>query len=121
MAKDTFYQNLDLKYPETAILQQRCRPGDIGSFLVPVLTPYQSSYTASKDTQHLNASNLMNAENNIGISTSVVSNTISLKIPNYLGNYAPQDMQGYIIKGTKFIVSFIGGDINQPKLIGGDW
>ena len=121
MASENFYENLDLKYPETAVLAARCYPGAIGSFYIPVLTPYQPSSTSKVDKKILRSNNLMNAENNITISNSTVSNTLSLKIPEYIGNNAPRDLNGRIIEGTKFILVFIGGDINQPKIIGGDW
>lgn len=121
MASENFYETLDLKYPESAILASRCYPGSVGSFYIPVLTPYQPSSTNKVDKKVLRTNNLMNADNNITITNSTVSNTLQLKIPAYIGNDAPRDINGRIIEGTKFIVIFIGGDINQPKIIGGDW
>lgn len=116
MANENFYKDFDLRYPETAILAKRCYAGEIGSFYIPVLTPYQSSSQVNSDKQMLKASNLMNADNNITINKSIVSNTIDLKIPNYL-RYGDNVFEA----GTKFIVVFLGGDINQPRIIGGDW
>lgn len=121
MASENFYENLDLKYPETVVLAANTYPGSVGPFYIPVLTPYQPSSTNKVDRKILKSNNLMNAENNITITNSTISNTLQLKIPEYLGNNAPRDISGRVISGTKFIVVFIGGDINQPKIIGGDW
>ena len=121
MASENFYENLDLKYPETVVLAANTYPGSVGPFYIPVLTPYQPSSTNKVDRKILKSNNLMNAENNITITNSTISNTLQLKIPEYLGNDAPRDISGRVISGTKFIVVFIGGDINQPKIIGGDW
>ena len=121
MSKTNFYEGLDLTYAEIAKLAKKCKPGQIGMFYLSVLTPYQPSTMINKEKQNLSDKNLINAEKNISITKKEITNVINIKIPEWVGNYAPQDSEGYILKDTKFVCVFIGGDINKPNIIGGDF
>lgn len=146
MAETNYYDKLDLKYPEIAIAIDkidRLKPGLI-RFNVPVLTPnLTTNGKASKSDVHQSASNIQN-QNPIKISNISITNYISCKIPKELcsndisrssvtgtmiigqtsgsilgGSYINLvDYDRYIPAGSKWIIVFIGGDINKPQIIG---
>ena len=107
--KKNFYEDLDLRYPEIAICLEDTDT-NIGKFFIPILTP-----TLNKSKPYLEKNNdfyvknLIN-NNNLNISPVYFSNYIELKLPKGINSAKKDD---------KFIVIFIGGDINKPVLIGG--
>ena len=109
MNNNNFYTNLDLRYPEIAICIEDT-DNSIGKFFIPILTP-----TLSKDNVQLNRNNIFSKRNIINKDELIIepiyeSNYIELKLPRGYNNAKRDD---------KFIVIFIGGDINKPVLIGG--
>lgn len=109
MIKTNFYDELDLKYPEIAICIENTET-NIGKFMIPILTPMLNiNEPYIKRHDEFDTHNIINSED-IKISPVNLSNYIELKLP-----------KGYdsAKKDDKFIVIFIGGDINKPVLIGG--
>ena len=110
MGSENFYEDMDFKYPEYAIALEDVKPGTKGKFYIPVLTPLlDSSYPYIKQDQGLNTRNIKNDISGFEIGRCYTSNFIELKLPN-----------GELIanKGDKFVLMFIGGDINRPYLSG---
>ena len=104
-----FYDNLDLRYPEIAICIEDT-DSNIGKFVIPILTPSINTFEPYIERNNeFDTSNIINQED-IKVQPVNVSNYIELKLP-----------KGYdsAKKDDKFIVIFIGGDINKPVLIGG--
>ncbi|MDD3122083.1 MAG: hypothetical protein PHC62_01045 [Candidatus Izemoplasmatales bacterium] len=109
MNKLNFYDNLDLKYPEIAICLENTVT-NIGKFFIPILTPTLSKKEPYyKQDMEFNVRNVVNSQE-LRIFPTFTSNYIELPLP-----------KGYesANKDDKFIVIFIGGDINKPVLIGG--
>lgn len=104
-----FYDNLDLRYPEIAICLEDTDT-NIGKFFIPILTPTLNKTQAYYELD--NAFDNRNIENrdDLRLSPVNISNYIELKLP-----------KGYesAKKDDKFVVIFLGGDMNKPILIGG--
>lgn len=104
-----FYDNLDLRYPEIAICLEDTDT-NIGKFFIPILTPTLNKTQVYYELD--NAFDNRNIENrdDLRLSPVNISNYIELKLP-----------KGYesAKKDDKFIVIFLGGDMNKPILIGG--
>lgn len=104
-----FYNNLDLRYPEVAICLEDTN-NEIGKFFIPILTPLmRKDEPFIEDINDFDKKNVINHKN-LYISPVKLTNYIELKLP-----------KGYTSakKNDKFIVIFLGGDINKPILIGG--
>lgn len=107
--KKNFYEELDLRYPEIAICMEDTNT-NIGKFFIPILTPtLNSSKPYLEKNNDFNTKNLINS-NGLNASPVYFSNYIELKLPKGITTAKKDD---------KFIVIFIGGDINKPVLIGG--
>lgn len=109
MNSSNFYNNIDFKYPEIAISLEDSE--NIGKFFIPVLTPFLSSDEAyDKKEMDSPKTNITNRDQFIhDIEPCILSNYITLSLPK-------NDVQ--CKKGDKFVISFIGGDINKPYIIG---
>ena len=106
MNNTNFYAELDFKYPEIAICLENC-VGE-GKFFIPVITPLLPKNNAYDELNiNLNKKNILNNTPNMEIKKCIHSNYIKLNIP---GN-------GIGKKGDEFIIIFIGGDLNKPKII----
>ena len=119
---ENFYDNLDLKYPEIAILSQGFNKHNSGlrSFYIPVLMPYRSNNNTAISTP-IRTPDLKNDNKNIGLTSYTTSSSIKLKIPRYIESSIPSDEYGNVSAGIEFYVVFIGGDINKPRIIGGNF
>lgn len=109
MNNSNFYDNLDLRYPEIAICLEDTDT-NIGKFFIPILTP-----TLNKNEPFYEIDNTFDKKNienydDLRLSPVYLSNYIELKLPKGYENAKKDD---------KFIVVFLGGDINKPILIGG--
>lgn len=82
-------------------------------FYIKALVPLESEIGRTINVQR---NNIMNKDLTM-LSTDTMTSeiTLDLFIPKYLINDYPDK---YIPKGTKFIVCFIGGNINNCQLIG---
>lgn len=123
----TFYENLDLKYPEIAIAMEeidRLDPGLV-SFVIPILTPTMDNTKLVTKTVYQNRSNLRNSKYTAyEIDNVELSNSVFIKVPievtgglALLNTSDIPDSIRYIPKGSKWIVVFVGGDITKPRII----
>lgn len=111
-----FYDTLDLKYPEIGVALQdinTSNPKNI-KIAIPVLTPELQTKDIMKKNIKLNTSNLMNSyENMIETDDLELRNYMKLTIPSEVATSKGED---YILKGSKWLIMFIGGDITKPKV-----
>lgn len=104
-----FYNQLDFKYPEIAVCMEDT-DGPIAKIFIPIATPTLSN-SLIYDTKGLplNLSNIKSTGINKGnISRVTESNYIEMKLPD--------DQPAK--KGDKFIIVFIGGNVNNGVLLG---
>lgn len=82
-------------------------------FFIPVLVPLE---TEEGKTININKSNIYNKDLQwLSTYTMTSERTIDLYLPKYLMMDYPKK---YIPKGTKFLVVFVGGNLNNCKIIG---
>jgi hypothetical protein len=124
---DKFYgPDIDLKYPEIAIsLEKSSIQNPTIKFHIPVLMPtLGDSRIIETNISKQQTLNIINKNNNLNISSCTICNYIISTIPNYLFlKYNTSIDNEYNFSqefpiGTKFIVIFIGGDINKARIIG---
>jgi len=113
-----YYQKQDYKYLEVATALERFYYTSEGKFFINAITPLLSSSSPIDETKSkISTVNILNYDSKLNVSSYTVSNYVSLRVPRYIATEVT-DEYGYINKGTKFIVSFIGGDINKPRILG---
>lgn len=112
MNNSDFYDNIDFRYPEIAVCIEDSDK-EYANFFIPILTPFLSSDEPyDKKDPSISKLNILNKyDNNLDISQCTMSNYITLKLPYECRSYGCS-------KGDKFVMSFIGGDINKPYLLG---
>lgn len=130
MSTSDFYQTGNLQYPEIAtLLEPVTYQKNIGKFFIPILTPTlsgSSTYQANRPV--VSTSNIVNKDN-LGLSGYTETNYIELTVPKHLFNpiiknhTSEKDVHHVVTyeqypAGTKFIIVFIGGDINNIRIIG---
>lgn len=130
MGDPNFYMNLDLRYPEIAILLNDIdRDGSrIGQFYIPILLPSISGNRPKLSTKPAPPVSNHTTNNSSKTDNYTESNYIELIIPKHLFPfpelYLPTDQNtviertSYLKKGTQFIIVFVGGDITNIKIIG---
>lgn len=105
----SFYNNSpDFKYPEIAICMEDS-VGQTAKFFIPIATPMLSKNTIY-DNKSLakRTTNIVSDHSSMYIEPCIESNYIELKLPeNTIAK-----------KGDKFIIAFIGGDVNNGSIIG---
>lgn len=83
---------------------------DIGKFFIPALTPFLSKDKPyDKIDPPSSTANIISGTKGLDIHQCTTSNYIEIKLPEYIKSAKKDD---------KFILSFIGGDINKPYLLG---
>ena len=104
-----FYNQLDFKYPEIAVCMEDT-DGPTAKIFIPIATPTLSnSLTYDTKGLPLNLSNIKSTGINKGnISRVTETNYIEMKLPD--------DQPAK--KGDKFIIVFIGGNVNNGVLLG---
>ena len=81
-----------------------------GKFFIPAFTPFlDNDVPYDKKDPPSSTANIISGIHGLDIRRCTMSNYIELKIPEYIDS---------IKKGDKFVISFIGGDINKPYIIG---
>ena len=112
------YDNLNLDYTEVGILTSVCnkyKPG-YQTFYVQALNPLNyKSNTVS--TAHASTSNSINA-NKPKAGTINYGSNLRIELPKEVARQFPTK---YIPPGTRFLISFLGGDINKPVVVGRDY
>lgn len=109
MLENAFYDNLDLKYPEVGILLEDSKWKDKkekAKIYIPILMP-----------EVFNNGNILEERISVGNAIIINSNYVSLFIPDYI-YHIDENNNKYLNKGTKLIVSFIGGDIDDAYVTG---
>ena len=114
MAKHSMSISKDNLRIEVAILQESIDAYDPpvkGKFTIPVLMTSGEKATISTGT-----SNILNKRNgNIKSSTINIDNTIDLYLPiEYCVTYGADK----IPSGTRFLVSFVSGNLNDIRIVG---
>lgn len=112
------YGNLNNFRQEIAVLQEKINkyapPSKGAKFIIPALM----GNLGTEKTVPNKSNNIINKENNLGITKTTTSNYVTLTIPKeYVINYPEK----YVPQGTMFIVGFIGGDITSAKIVGRYW
>lgn len=99
---------------EVAILQENISATNphTASFTIPALMT--ENYKGKKYVNNYNVIN-KNKTGTPSISTITIDNTVTLQVPK---EYTKWYGSLIIPKGTKFIVAFVGGDINSMRIIG---
>lgn len=114
----SFYNDKEMKYTEIGIVLEKAYYTSKFKVAIPVLLPEVSTSTAFTESKTKPAvSNIMNKTARDKISTYTISNYIDLYIPTYMTS-GITDKYGYIEKGTKLLITFIGGEVNKPAVIG---
>jgi hypothetical protein len=136
MSFKNFYNEIDLMYPEIAINAEkidRLNPGTC-KFYIPILMPYLSKSSISKKKEHFNNSDMLNVRPNLfDVGTLEITNFIEIKLSKEVCcggkcqclNYSCDEcikkcdykIDRYIPENSKWVVVFIGGDINYPVII----
>lgn len=81
-----------------------------GKFFIPAFTPFlDNSAPYDKKDPPTSTANIISGTHGLDIERCTMSNYIELKIPEYIDS---------VKRGDKFVISFIGGDINKPYIIG---
>lgn len=113
-----YYQEQDFRFIEVATVLERFYYTSQGKFFINAITPLLSSSNPLDETKSRSTiSNILNYGTKLGIESYTLSNYVSLRVPRYISNELT-DGDGYINKGAKFLVSFVGGDINKPRIVG---
>lgn len=111
------YTNLSNFRQELAVLQEEINkydPPTDAKFTIPALIGDNDS----EQTTPNRLNNILNKNNDLGITRITTSNYVTLAVPKeYVINYPTK----YVPKGTLFIVGFIGGDITSAKIVGRYW
>lgn len=97
---------------EIAILKEDIKSKNPGSanFIIPVISSTTTDFTAG-----INNLNILNRNNNLSGVELNMNSDIKLKIPTEYTYFSEDDI---IHAGAKFIVAFIGGNINDAQIIG---
>lgn len=113
MRINNYYKDKKFEYPEIATLMEDVtKSNPSGKFIIPILTPNKvTSKTYKYDTAKLNTSNIKNDVNLYNTSISR-QNYVTLTIPKYMFT------SDSFSSGDKFIVVFVGGDVNKIRIIG---
>ena len=98
---------------EIAVLQEDIDPKNPGTARFKIPTLLTEDTIASIQTANTNIKNKVNG--NLNTSSVNIENTIDIKVPlEYTYFY-----DGYVIpKDTRFIVAYIGANVNDIKIIG---
>lgn len=111
------YGNLNNFRQEIAVLQEEINkydPPSNAKFTIPALM----GNLQTEKTIPNKSNNIMNKNNDLGLTRITTSNYITLSVPKeYVINYPEK----YVPSGTMFIVGFIGGDITSAKIVGRYW
>lgn len=117
---NNFYSTSDMNYTETAIALEDFIYGEKAKVTIPVLLPFLDNTEPIETTTYLNKRNIINKDkDNIIVTKCTKCNYIELLVPKdlcpCLGINDNCDHTGK--QGQKFIINFIGADINKPIIV----
>lgn len=130
-----YYQNTDYRYTEIGIALTDFVYGDKVEIAIPVLTPFETSSIPVVSTKKISYDCIINEDrsfiHNSKASSCIITNNLIMTVPYYLADYirSPNshsecnhdDLVKLIWngkKGTKFIISFVGGNLDKAQIIG---
>lgn len=89
---------------------------DSAKFYIPILQPFTSNTTKENKFPFQGMGNIQNKEPLSGIGgTNIFTGCIDIPIHSErLGSF----YHDIVPKGTEFMVVFVGGDINKPRILG---
>jgi len=112
---NSFYKNLQLNTTEIAEAAESFYTTDSSAkFYIPVLMPYTSNTTELRS--YPSQKNIINKIDNLGI-TPINTFTGHIDIPLHIERLGSW-YQNRVPKGTKFMITFVGGDITKPRILG---
>ncbi len=107
--KKNFYGSHDYTNLEIAVCLEDTKDSK-GKFYIPALMPLLEHKDAyDKKDPPISTSNILSDASKLNIKQCTISNYIDMYLPEYIDKAK---------KGDKFVISFIGGDINKPYIIG---
>ena len=112
-----YYEEQNFNLTEIGVVMEDVSYTKAAKINIPAIMPGISdtkAFSTIKSKYHTN--NIINKSGRANIRSCTISNYVSLKIPVYIGKSIADG--GSIKKGTKFIISFVGGEINKPRVIG---
>lgn len=81
-----------------------------GKFFIPAFTPLlDSDVPYDKKDPPYSTANIVSGTHGLDIDKCTMSNYVSLRLPEYIKS---------VKYGDKFVILFIGGDINKPYIVG---
>lgn len=143
---NNYYQDTDYRYTEIGIALSDFTYGNTVNVSIPTITPFMNTSSEVTTTTTVSTVNIINDDiAALGLSTNAskkfkTSNNMALKVPWYLADIKEKsptkttsssdhhshninltDMIGLDFngtKGTRFIISFVGGELNNARIIG---
>lgn len=106
------YTDQNFKYPEIAICMEDAAEQTVKLYIPAVSPLLEHDEPYDKIDPSPSMLNILNRETiNLDIQKCTTSNYIEVKVPEYIES-------GSIKKGDKFVISFIGGNVNEPYILG---
>lgn len=117
---NNFYSDKSLKFVEVAICLEKFykyHPGVL-KFAIPTIEPYMSKDQYEEQIHQIDMSKIMNKEKDkLNIKPVIQSNAFSLELPADLVYDCDNDKMGIVNEGEKFLIEFVGGDINNARFL----
>lgn len=118
-----FYDKLEFQYSEKVIAIEDFLYGTMVKCVIPTLMPFIDQNKSSLSSSIRIDKNMIDNKklNGLDINQCTTTEYIEIYIPDYLGvTCSSDDMTGthsHGTKGTEFTAIFVGGDINNCKVI----
>lgn len=117
---ENFYSDADLKYVEVAICLEdfyKYRPGFL-RFAIPTMEPYMSKSVIEDNVHNINMTNVLNKyTDELNIKPVTDTNVFTIELPADVVYHADNDKDGIVPAGEKFLIEFVGGDINNARFL----
>lgn len=108
-----YFEKSNMVYNEIAYALEDYEFGSNAKFYLPVFMPFLDSDNLNDKTVKTPYNHLQNLDiSNLGISEVTTCNYIEILVPSYLNDGKPGKA------GDEFIVTFIGGNINNFTIVG---
>lgn len=113
-----FFQNKEMHYNELGVVLEDFYYTEKAKVYIGVLLPeIQGNSPINNNIVRGSTSNILNKTGSQGITSAQVSNYVELLVPRYIGETLKNNIN-IIKKGTQLLISFIGGEINKPVVVG---
>lgn len=118
--RSDFYKQKDFSYTEIGIVLEKVDVSkDKAKIFIPILFPELSSDKPYKIKERRpSTDNIVNYNSKHGVSSVTRTNYIELKIPRYIAKELEPIDSTIVNKGQKILITFVGGEINLPRVIG---